>query len=95
MNHDESDVLFSLAQIAVAFAGFSAIVVLFGRGASGRWRQSHADRFHGMVLHAMVAVLGFDHEFRPYLVGVVWHVGMSGLLFVRLIWIPNADVDSE
>jgi hypothetical protein len=48
-----------------------------------------------MVLHAMVAVLGFDHEFRPYLVCVVWHVGMSGLLFVRLIWIPNADVDSE
>ncbi len=163
MLHDETDVLFSLAQVAVAFAGFSAIVVLFGRRDSGRWRRDQADRFHGMVVHAMVAVLfcllplligvftpdraliwnlasallgieivghvsavlfmatttgvlvklfvsigylfgmvqfmnvagvEFDHEFRAYLAGVVWHVIMSGLLFVMLVWVPNEHVDS-
>jgi len=164
MLHDETDILFSLAQVAVALAGFSAIVVLFGRGDSGRWRRARADRFHGMVVHAMVAVLFcllplligvftsdrnviwnlanallgaeivghvsavlfmtsttgarvrsfisigylfgavqfmnvagvvFDHEFRAFLAGVVWHVIMSGMLFVMLIWVPNADVDVE
>ncbi len=163
MSHDETEVLFSLAQVAVALAGFSAIVVLFGRGESGRWRRAQADRFHGMVVHAMVAVLfcllplligvfttdrtmiwnlssallgveivghvsavlfmsstvgvrvrsfiaigylfgavqfmnvagiEFDHEFRAYLAGVVWHVIMSGLLFLMLIWVPDADVDA-
>ncbi len=41
-----------------------------------------------------VAGIDFDHEFRAYLAGVVWHVIMSGLLFVMLIWVPNADVDA-
>ena len=164
MNHDETEVLLSLAQVAVAFAGFSAIVVLFGRGDGGRWRRAHADRFHGMVVHAMVAVffcllplllgalttdratiwdvasvllgleivlhvsgvlvmpttigigsrlligtgyafaaiqfmnvagIDFDHEFRAYLIGVVWHVVMSGMLFLLLIWIPRSEVIPE
>ena len=164
MNPNETSLLLSLAQVAVTLAGFSAIVVLFGRGDSGRWRRAQADRFHGMVVHAMVAVLFcllpllagvfstdraliwnvvsavlgieivlhvtavlflassadtrirmsvgvgylvavvlfmnvagvmFNHEFRAYLIGVLWHVIMSGLLFVMLIWVPRAEVDSD
>jgi len=51
----ESDTLFTLAEISVAMAGFSAIVVLFRRLESGLWRAADADRLHGMVLHSMFA----------------------------------------
>lgn len=53
----EFDTLFALAEIAVGLAGFSAIVVLFKQRDSGKWFAADADRFHGMVLHAMAAAL--------------------------------------
>lgn len=155
--------LFALAELAVAFAGFSAIVVLFKRRDSGKWLPGDADRFHGMVLHAMAAVffcalpaivgvfttspdwiwglasgllglqiaahvilvlsfstttgfgrialgfgllvaglqalnvleVGFSREFGPYLLGVLWHLFQSGVLFVWLIWIPADAVETE
>jgi len=49
----------------------------------------------GAVQFMNVAGVVFDHEFRAFLAGVVWHVIMSGMLFVMLIWVPNADVDVE
>lgn len=51
----ELDTLFTLAEIAVGMAGFSAIVVLFKRRDSGKWLPSDADRFNGMLIHAMTA----------------------------------------
>ena len=51
------DTLFALAEVAVALAGFSAIVVVLKRGAEGRWSAADADRFHGMVVHAIFAVV--------------------------------------
>lgn len=149
--------------MSVAFAGFSAIVVIFRRRDSGLWRAEDADRFHGMVLHAVAAVffcllpsmvgvfaaraeavwtvssailglqivghvaivlrlpttgsggrtivlgaglaaallqglnvagVGFPHEFGPYLLGVLWHVFQSGVLFVWLIWVAPEDIES-
>ena len=163
MIHDDIEVLSSLAQVAVAFAGFSAIVVLFRRNDTGRWYKVHRDRFHGMVVHATAAVffcllpmlvglasrdaatiwdvssvllgiqitvhvtgvlvmgttsgasrfvvaigylfvvlqalnvagIGFDHEARPYVAGVIWHVIQSGALFVGLIWVPSSEVEGK
>lgn len=51
----ELDTLFALGEVAIGMAGFSAIVVLFKRRESGRWRAQDADRFNGMLLHAMAA----------------------------------------
>lgn len=51
------DTLFALAEVAIALAGFSAIVVVLKRGTAGRWRAADADRFHGMVVHAIFAVV--------------------------------------
>jgi len=62
------DTLLTLAEIAITLAGFSAIVVVFKRSADGLWRQSDADRFHGMMLHALFAVL---FCLLPMLVNVV------------------------
>lgn len=50
------DTLLSLAEVAITLAGFSAIVVVFKRNQQGRWDVVHADQFHGMVIHAAVAV---------------------------------------
>ena len=47
----------TLAEVSVAMAGFSAIVVMFKRRENDIWRKSDADRFHGMILHSMLAVL--------------------------------------
>ncbi|MGH0037224.1 MAG: hypothetical protein ACQGVK_19540 [Myxococcota bacterium] len=159
----EPQVLFTLAEIAVALAGFSAVVVLFKRRDGGEWATADADRFHGMVLHAMAAVffsllpsmidvfvarpdlvwriasglfalqillhvsvvlrlasttgqsryfmvvgllaagllalngvgVGFEGEFGPYLIGVLWHVLQSATLFVWLIWIPQGQIRSD
>lgn len=50
------DILLGLAEISVALAGFAAVVVLFRRDDAGRWAASHADRFHGMITHALFAL---------------------------------------
>lgn len=51
------DTLLSLAEVAIAMAGFSAIVVVLKRGGSGNWTELDADRFLGMVVHAVFAVV--------------------------------------
>jgi hypothetical protein len=52
---DEMDRLMTLAEIAIAMAGFSSIVVLFKRRDSGTWLAADADRFNGMIVHSVAA----------------------------------------
>ena len=49
--------LLSLAEVSIALAGFSAIVVVLKRGVEGKWSALHADQFNGMVIHAIFAVV--------------------------------------
>ncbi len=159
----ELETLLAVAEISVALAGFSAVVVLFKRQPSGKWRAADAARFQGMIIHAMIAVLfciipfiirvftpspavvwsvssgvlglwtathvtvimrlfttrtrdrlalslgfafaglqffnvvgvGFDHEFPPFLAGVLWHLLQAGFLFVWLVLIDPEDIESE
>lgn len=51
------DAFQTLAEVSVAMAGFSSIVVIFKRREDDIWWKSDADRFHGMILHSMLAVL--------------------------------------
>ena len=51
----EFDTLYSLAEVSIAMAGFAAIVVVFRRRDRGGWHPADADRFNGMLLHAMAA----------------------------------------
>ena len=62
------DTLLGLAEVAIALAGFSAIVVVLKRGEAGSWNQIDADRFIGMVIHAVFAVV---FCFLPSIVNVV------------------------
>ena len=57
-----------LAEVAIALAGFAAIVVLLRRDDTGVWSSDDADQFHGMILHSISAV---SFAFLPTLLNVV------------------------
>lgn len=57
MGSEAQDTLLTLAEVAIALAGFSAIVVVLRRGNDGKWSRRDADQFHGMVIHSVCAVL--------------------------------------
>ena len=85
---DQQDLLLGLAEVAIALAGFAAIVVVLKRRESGAWARADADPFHGMIMHAVCAV-GFC--LLPFLVDVyvqdmvtTLH-GLAGILGVQLI----------
>jgi len=160
----ENDPLYSLAEIAIAIAGFAAIVVAFKRNADGGWKASDADHFLGMLVHSIAAVLfcllpsvldvfieaprnvwsiastllgiqvllhvflifrlpssgrytrmfmvvgvmvaglqaynafgsgGMTAAYGPYLIGVMWHIFHAGGLFVSLVWVHAADIETS
>ena len=62
------DSLLGLAEVAVALAGFSAVVIVLRRSADGRWDEASADKFHGMIIHAICAVA---FSFLPSLLNVL------------------------
>lgn len=53
----DPDTLLSLAEVAIALAGFSAIVVVLKRSSGGTWSRRDADLFMGMVAHSVFAVM--------------------------------------
>ncbi len=71
----ESDLLLTLAEVSVAFAGFASIVVLFKRRDSGLWRAEDAFRF-GIMLEYSLAALFF--AVAPVLLGY-FEVGRPGV----------------
>jgi len=50
--------------------------------------------FAGFLLLNVIG-FGYSHEFRPYLGGVLWHAFQAGFLFVVLVWIAPADIESD
>ncbi len=51
------EVLFSLMEIAIALAGFSAIVVSVRHRIQRAWTASDSDFFSGMIVHSICAAL--------------------------------------
>lgn len=85
------DALFTLAEIAIALAGFSAVVVIFRRDPAYRWRRSDANRFHGMVFHALAATL---FCFVPVILqdlgvaaALAWRLGCGALAVITALQI--------
>lgn len=77
------DSLLTLAEIAVAFAGFSSVVVLFRRSDQDRWEGFDRVRFRIMLLASLLAALfavlplplqelGVPHDF-------IWMICSGGL----------------
>ena len=77
-----ADTLFATAEVAIALAGFSAIVAILKRNAQGMWQKQDADRFNGMVLHAVSAVI---FSFLPYLLNVIIQDVVTAIHFSAVI----------
>jgi len=80
--------LYAIAQISVAIIGFSSMVVVLKERKDKQWDPGHVDRFHGMLLHELMALLfcvlpSMIAAFASSL-EVVWWVG-SLLLGLQLI----------
>lgn len=85
------DSLNTLAEVAIAFAGFSSVVVIFRRPSDGGWSAPEANRFTGMIVHALHAAgFAFVPQILLYFLpsdAMVWAVsslmlGISTLLHV-------------
>lgn len=50
------DVLLTIAQVAITFAGFSSVVVVFGQRAVGRWSEEDSVRFAFLIVSSLVVV---------------------------------------
>lgn len=94
--------LYALAELAVAMAGFASIVVLFKRGRTGGWVPADADRFNGMLLHAMAA--GFFCVFPPFISvftsdpSRIWTIASASIAVQLLLhaavifWLPSTTI---
>jgi len=85
------EVLNTLAEVAVAFAGFSSVVIIFRRRSDGAWNDTDANRFMGMIVHALHAAgFAFVPQILQYFLpgeAMVWAVsslllGITTLLHV-------------
>ena len=61
------ETLISLAEVAIAIAGFASIVLVVKSTSSQKWSKQDTDFFTGMALHAMFAVF---FCFLPALVNI-------------------------
>ena len=52
---ESSDNLLALAELAIALAGFSAIIVVLRNNESEKWAPRDVDYFHGMITHSAFA----------------------------------------
>ena len=51
------DALSTLAEVAIAIAGFSGIVSVFGRRSSGHWSPAERSRLFGLLIMSFTALL--------------------------------------
>jgi hypothetical protein len=53
---DQSDVLLTLAEVSVAFAGFAGVVAVFGRRDPSTWSYANRNRFRLLIEMSLCAV---------------------------------------
>ena len=78
----ESDILLTVAELAVAFAGFATLAGILGQPRSADAALMNASRLRGMLESALVALAFALAPFVPYLFGfseeVTWRVAAAG-----------------
>ena len=46
-----------------------------------------------LILGLNTVGVGFDREFGPFLIGILWHLIHAGILFVSLVLIPPSSIE--
>ena len=54
----EENLLLTIAEVSIGFAGFAGIVALFGRRSAGPWSASDQTRFNALIRGALVSLFG-------------------------------------
>ncbi len=97
---ENQDVLFSIAQISVAFAGFLGIITAVDRGDGSDWNQGNLSRLRSMIFSSLSAIVASLLHFAFLLnsdnINWVWCVGLLGvylfiqtcIAFIRLVTEP-------
>lgn len=67
MQLPEFDILYQIAELAIGLAGFASLAAFFRQRESARWAKADADRFHGLIIHTMAAMV---FCLLPTLIGV-------------------------
>ena len=95
---DHGDILLTLAEVSVAFAGFSGVVAVFGRRDPGTW--SFADRFrffslvHASLFSLLLCIMPFGllalnvaagATFGPFLAALIFLIVLCSFLFARML----------
>lgn len=77
------DVLLSVAEVSVAFAGFAGIITAVVSGNSGRWDPGNANRFRLMIFSSLSAIVA---SLMPYAfllnsqqIDWAWNIAMLGV----------------
>ena len=85
----EAETFHVLAEVAIAFAGFASIAVLFRRRGDGEWSRSDAERYRGMLDNSLASCA---FALLPSILSAfgtpstaLW-LSCSGLLFAYLAW---------
>lgn len=85
---EHTDVLLTLAEVSVAFAGFSGIVAVFGRRDPKAWSFADRARFYALVSTSLAAVFLAVIPFGLLALGIpaafVWRTS-SGLFAIYLV----------
>ncbi|MEN8184626.1 MAG: hypothetical protein ABFS46_19055 [Myxococcota bacterium] len=90
-----SDVFLTLAEVAIAFAGFASIAILFRRRDQGSWTPEDAFRYRSMLANSLFACA---FAFLPLILGrfeltdqALWPT-CSALLFIYYAYRVSANV---
>ena len=83
-----SDILLTVAELAVAFAGFASLVGILGQPHSVDAATMNAVRLRAMLESALVALIFSLVPFLPYLFGygaqVAWRISATGYVAINL-----------
>ena len=88
----EENLLLTIAEVSIGFAGFAGIVALFGRRSAGPWSASDQTRFNALIRGALVSLFG---AFLPLAIHYVspsdsspWGPASTvfGFVFLVLFW---------
>jgi len=84
-----SDVLTILAEVFVAFAGFTGIVAALGQRSEGNWRPVDVVRFRGLleasVAGLVLSLVPFGFHYFGVAEAITWSIG-SSLLAVCIVY---------
>lgn len=78
---DWADVLLTIAEVSIAFAGFASIVAILGGREGGGWRTEDVDRFWVMIEYSFAALFFAVVPFALFHLGVgepdLWPLGSA------------------